>query len=640
MKKSLALRAGLPAFFLLAPAAAVLAQTQLQEIVVTANRAPTALTETLRDVTVLTRKDIEQSGYSSLPDILSSVPGVQLSSPSPRGETASIFIRGTNNNHTLFLVDGQRMSSATTGSTAFAGIPLDQIERIEVIKGPLSSLYGSDAMGGVVQIFTRAPGAGAPASAFALGAGSYGTAQASASYGGTVQDTRFIVQAGREVTRGISQIKAPKNDPYDTYNADRDGYQQTNLNFKLDHSLRSDLQAGLAYFYAQGTKRSDNANCDANWVTCTTNFDNRDEQKQVNGAFHLKWQANAAWTSRLQLGRSIDELTSREYDPTTAITTQPRYQTTQDQLAWQNDVTIKAGKLILGVESRRTRVETTKSLVKDRQDADSLLLGYQGGYDRNLWQLSWRRDKVSDLDSQNSATAGYGYKLSPTWLLQTSIGQAFHAPTFNDLYWPLDPVNFYQGNPSLKPERSLNKEIGLRFADASTRAGITLYQNRIKDLIAYYTDPNTWMGTMNNIGHARTQGATLDFMHTQSAYTFRSSFDLLSARDLDTGNFLARRAPRTALVGLDRRFAPWTAGASLQLIESRFNDSSNKQRMTGYGLLNLRFSYQLDRDLQLTGNVHNALNRDYVAIQNTVTPFNEYSTYGRAFFLTLRYTPR
>lgn len=610
----------------------------LPETVVTATRTPTRIDEQLADMTVLTRQDIERSGVSSLMEILATVPGVLATPDSLRGGNASVFIRGANHSHTLVLVDGQRVSSATTGATALQHLPLEQIERIEVLRGPASSLYGSDAIGGVIQVFTRR-GSGAPTASGSVSVGSYRTGVASAGYGGQVGDTRFHVQAGVDGTRGFSDIRAPKDGGlYDSFNPDRDGYHQRNLGLTASHKASPALEVGGSFLLSDASKRSDGLNCDGTASDCTANFDNRDAQRLQSLSVYGAYQVTPAWTSTLRLGTSADRLRSWLYDPSVPSVTVERYATRQDQASWQNDVKLGQGLLMAAVEWRGLHADTTKNLVVNDQETQAASVGYQAWYGRHLVQASVRHDRVQRLGSADTGTLGYGYKLAQGWVARASAGTGFHAPSFNDLYWPLDPANFYEGNPNLRPERSKNVEAGLAYEADGISGSATVYRNSVRDLIEYYSDPVTWMGTMRNVSQATLQGASLQGRIRWSQWTAGASFDFLSARNDATGRMLARRVPRVATLDVTRRIGRLDLGARWQVFDRRYNDANNTQQIAGYGLLALRANYAIDRQWTLGASLQNAFNKDYVTARSTMAPYNEYGTAGRSLLVTLKYS--
>jgi vitamin B12 transporter len=618
------------------PAAASAQSTTLRETVVTSSRTPTRIDEQLTDVTVITREDIVRSGLSNISQLLNTLPGVQATPPSTRGANASVFIRGNNNAHTLVLVDGIRVSSATTGATALQHLPLEQIERIEVLRGPASSLYGSDAIGGVIQVFTR-KGSGTPAPSASLTRGSYDTTIASAGYGGKVGDTSFHLQAGIDASRGFSDIKAARGGFLDSYNPDADGYIQRNLGLNVRHRVSAPLELGLGYLRTTGRKRSDSINCDAAFTTCTANYDNRDRQQLDALNVHADYQVTPGWRSTLRAGLGRDDLQSWLYDPAANEESMPRYTTRQRQFSWQNDIQAGPGVLMAALERREVKVDSTQAFVVQEQDTNSLALGYQAWLGPHLLQASARRDRISGMDPANTGTLAYGYKFASGWVARASAGTGFHAPSFNDLYWPLDPANFFVGNPTLRPERSRNVEIGATYDSGPARASITAYRNRVKDLIEFFADPVTFLGTMRNVSSATLQGVTLAGSYRWSAWTLAGHYDLLSARNDATGNTLQRRTPRFGSVDLGHRQGKWEAGVRVQAFSYRYNDGANTQRLPGYALLDLRATYHLDPRWTLTASLQNALDKDYVVNRISFTPFSDYGTAGRSLFVGVRY---
>jgi len=615
--------------------------TVLEEVVVTATRVPTVLNQLLGDVTLLTRSDIERSGAQTLTDLLARLPGLQVSPDSVRGANASVFIRGANHAHTLVLVDGQRISSATVGATAVQHLPLEQIERIEVLRGPASSLYGSDALGGVIQIFTRgARGPVGPSASTQVG--SFGSSSTNLAYVGQIDQTRYRLQVGRDYSSGINDIKAPKGGYYDPYNPDRDGYQQSNVGLNLTTQL-AQIQLGLNFMQSRAVKHSDNANCDpSDWVgsTCTTAFDNRDRHQLSSLAVHAAYSFNPDWRSTLRLGQSQDDLTSWLFNPAGVGAYAENYLTRQNQLAWQNDVRVGPGLLMVALERRTVSVKSSQALDVRGQTTDSLALGYQATLGSHLWHLSARRDEISRLGPQEAYSLAYGYRMTPALTARAAVGTGFRAPSFNDLYWPVDRANFYQGNPSLRPETSRNQELALAFDSGSSKASVAVYRNRVKDLIAYQWDDASNMGTMVNLASSTLKGISLQGAQTVGAWRIDGHFDLLSAHDDATGKTLQRRVPRVTRLDFSRRWQQWDGGVSLQGFSHRFNDTANRQRLPGYALLGLRATYAVSPSLRLIGTVSNALGKDYAVLRVSSAPYNDYATGGRAVYLGLRYQPQ
>jgi vitamin B12 transporter len=616
------------------------AADQFAAVVVTATRIPTRTSEVLSDISVIEREDIERAGNASLPDLLKTLPGVQTTSSGGPGASGTLSLRGTNSTHALVLVDGQRISSATLGTTAIEHLPLEQIERIEILRGPAASLYGSDAIGGVIQIFTR-HGEGAPTPTLFFGAGRYGTVVSSAAYGGRSGDTRFHVQIGQERSTGFSDIKEAKSGSFDMYHPDRDGYDNRNVSASLSQRVSSNLKIGADYLNVRGAKHFDSTSCDTTWTVCTPNFDSRLVQTLDSASMHAEYRISPVWQTSLRLGQSSDRMTNWQFDPVGSIVTQPQFDTRQNQVSWQNDIALPVGKLIAAADWRNVRVASSQTLIANAQTTRALILGYQGWFGKHSLQASARRDDISGLGGHDTGSLAYGYRFAERWVARASIGTAFHAPTFNDLYWPLDLVNFYQGNPALKPEQARNREVGLSYEGSGTSASITFYRNAVSNLIDFVsgTAP-TFIGTMGNIGQATIKGASFQYQRHAGAWDWKAAYDVLSARDDTTGRMLQRRAPRTASFEVRRRFDSFDLGAQLTATGRRFNDRANLQTLGGYGLVNVDSGYNIDKDWSVQAKLSNLFDKNYVAVQSTLNPFNDYAVAGRSLFIGLRYSPK
>ncbi len=612
----------------------------LDEIVVTATRIPTPIRHSLSDVSVLERTAIEQLDHVSLPELLSTLPGVQITTTGGRGDISTLSMRGGNSAHVAVLIDGLRISSATQGTTAIQAIPLEQIERIEVVRGPVSSLYGADALSGVIQLFT-AQGSGMPAPTVYVGTGSYGTAIASAGYGGKIGDTRFNLRAGVEQSDGFSSIKAAKGGLFDMYNPDNDTYANRNLSASLLHQVSPDLDLSTRVFYSKNTKHYDATNCDAFGVTCTANFDNRNLQELQSIQVSAQYRFNDIWDASVKFGQSTDFSKNWLVDPSTSIVSIDEYETRQNQITWQNNFKALGGLLTLTGERRAVDVGSTKSFVVSEQTTNSLSLGYQARYGKHAFQASGRHDRITLLGEHDSGFLGYGYQFATAWTARTSWGTAFHAPSFNDLYWPLDVVNFFQGNPGLQPEQARNREIGLVYAVPGVHAGVTAYHNKVINLIDYVpASAAPWIGTMGNVGAATLKGVTLDYSARMGPWSWKLAFDYLSAQDDATGKTLQRRAPRNGSAEIRREFEHFDLGARIQATSYRYNNKANTQRLPGYAIVDLDANYHLDRSWKLEAKIGNLLNQDYTQVRSTLSPFNDYAVPGRTFFIGLRYSPK
>lgn len=616
------------------------AEPQLGTVVVTATRIPTRTSDVLSDVTLVEREDIERVGGATLPELLGNLPGVQVTTNGGRGASGSLSIHGSNSNHVLVLIDGLRVSSATLGTTAIEHIPLEQIERIEVLRGAASSLYGADAVGGVIQIFTRG-GADTAGPSLSVGAGRYGTASASAGYGARTEATRYNVLVAGEHSDGFGSIRAPNGGSIDPFNPDRDPYDNFSVTASVSHKLSSELEVGANLMHINAEKHFDAANCDAAFTLCSADFDNRMRSRLQSVGANAKYRVLPTWTSSLRVAQSQDRSFNWLFDPVSTAVSRERFDTRQDQAAWENEVDVLGGKLLGSAEWRKEKVFATKDFVHSDRTTESLVLGYQRWFGNHSIQTSGRVDDISRQGTHRNGAFAYGYRFADGWMARASIASAYHAPTFNDLFWPLDQVNFFQGNPDLKPERARNREVGISYDKGAVTAGLTLYYNKVTDLIDFANGAApSFIGTMANVSSATLKGATFHYGMRRGPWSWKVALDGLNARNDETGNLLQRRAPRTGSVEVRREFSGFDVGAQITGTGTRYNDRANTQTLGGYTLVNLDANVQLNKDWSLQGRINNLFDRDYVLVRTTFAPTSDYVVPGRFLFVGVRYAPR
>lgn len=575
------------------------------EIIVTATRQQTRANELLSDVTVLDRQAIEQTGHSSLIEVLAAQPGIQTGTTGGPGSGGSLYIRGSNAGHALVLVDGVRVGSATSGAAALENIPVSQIERIEILRGPASAVYGSDAIGGVVQIFTRR-GRGAPHVDGLIGFGSRGTQQAQAGVSGANEHLSFSLRVGHERTDGIDQLSNPR---------DRDGFRQTNASGRLALNLPKNGELSAFFLTANGLSHYDAGIPD----------DSRLRKKGDVAGLRWRQPLTERWTSTLEAGASTDDLTAID----SGFDSQVR--TRRQQYAWLNDVELPIGKALLGVERVEEKVSNSVTAYsEDQRRTNSLLAGWSGHFGAHRLQANLRQDRNDQFGRQRTGSLAYGYQFNDAWRAHASAGTAFKAPTFNDLFFPLaciPPWGCFGGNPDLRPEKARNREIGLDWETDTQHASLVIYDNRVKDLIVWAMQPF-------NIGNAILRGATLSHGWTAGNWEGGASWDWLHARDADTGEQLVRRARQQLAAHLSHRIGDWRLGAEWLAVGSRpDSDAGKRVRLGGYGLVNAFVHYQLQRDWKLELRGNNLGDKQYRQAAHFNTP-------GASVFLALRYEPK
>jgi vitamin B12 transporter len=577
---------------------------QLAAVVVTATRQTTRINEVIADVSVIEREAIEQAGPTTLPELLSRQPGLHVIDNGGPGKAANIFMRGTSAGHTLLLVDGMPLGSVTSGNPSLHNLPLSQIERIEILRGPASSLYGSDAIGGVIQIFTRRGEGPAHVNAYA-GVGSHATREAQAGVSGGNGSWSYSAATASYVTNGRSVAADPVR--YQTAvgtapNSDADGYRNTSHSARLAHKFAEGHEVGISLLDATSHNAFDGGGA---LVDAYNN-----DKTRVYG-IHLRSRFNETWTSTLRSGLSEDK--SESYAPTRSL-----FATKQRQSTWQNDLRLPVGSLMLAVENTEQSIDSTTNYSVKNRTVHSLVAGYQGRVGAHSWQSSLRRDQNSQFGGHSTGSLGYGYRFAAEWQARIASGTAFKAPSFNQLYFP----GF--GSASLQPEQARNRELALNWERATHRASLTWFDNRITNLIAGVP--------VTNIGKARITGTSLAYGLLQGPWRVDTGVDLMRPVDEANGNRLQRRPSEMAKLALTYAPGIWKAGAELNAIGRRYDTTTQTRAMGGYSVSNLFATRELAKDWTLEGRINNIFNRVY---ENAWA----YSVPDRSVFIGIRYAP-
>ncbi|WP_374432232.1 TonB-dependent receptor domain-containing protein [Ideonella dechloratans] len=576
------------------------------DYVVTASRMPESAAQAVRPVTVITAEDIRQSGVASVTDLLRTLGGVEVTQNGGLGSSSSVFIRGANSDHTVVLVDGVRIGSATLGTAAFESIPLALIERIEVLPGPSSSLYGSDAIGGVIQIFTKSAKR-SPGAAVALTTGSHDLRQATASYAAALgQGTQLSLGLNYLSTDGIN---ATTPDNTYNYNPDRDGLLQRSGQLRLTQQINADHEVGVQWLRSASKGRFDDGPGIDSYSQSVT---------QTLGA-HWNGQLTQSWRSELSVARSQDQSTSYSSYPGT-------FNTREDQASWLNRLPAFGGTATVGLEWLKQSVDSTTDYTVDQRTVRSALVGWKGQIGEHALQADVREDRNSQFGHHTTAQLGWGWQLAQDWRLRAAWGSAFHAPTFNTLYYP----GF--GNPDLKPEQSDSYELGLDGKLAGLELGATVFDNHIRDLIDYA--PPDYLPA--NVNKARITGLSLKAGGAliDRDTRFKVNLTWQDPKNDETEQLLRRRARVFGGLHLTHNAGPAQIGSDVSWVGRRFDsaDRSAGSAMGAYGLVAVFGSWAFTPEWRLEARVNNLGDKHYTTAQG-------YSAPGREGQVTLRWTP-
>ncbi|NMY83164.1 TonB-dependent receptor [Pseudomonas sp. WS 5411] len=629
------LRLALP--LLLLPTVDLLADTRdaalkLPDVVISANRQVQARNDSSAANTVFTRDDIDRLQPSSLTDLLSRVPGVQVARTGGRGSLPGIFIRGTKSAQSLVLVDGQRIANSTSGDSGLQYLNIDQIERVEVLRGSRSVIYGSDAIGGVIQVFTRRNAGPGLQPRLKLGFGSHNTWERSLGLSGGDERTRFNLGASLDDTAGIdwSHTSFPSD-------RDHDAYRNKSLNLNLSHEFSDELEVGFNLLDSRGKSEYDNSFGRYDFATGQSVGQKPYTDYTVSSASaYIDAQLNEAWQTRVELGHSENRDTKRDKLSTDFSV----FNTYRDSINWQNDLTLdQQNSLILGGDWYEDRFHGSTTLSENSRWNRAAFIQHRFKGEWFSTELGLRRDQNQQFGGQNSWSGTLTLPVNSENDVLLSYSEGFRAPTFNDLYYP-NENGFISSNPDLKPETSKSYEVQWRsqLSDVS-RLEASLYRTDIKNAIIYDNSGP------HNVATARINGFEAALKQELFGWQGNLGLSIIDPRDRNSGHTLARRARRTLNLDLDRQFEQLSLGASWQAISSSYDAEDNKHRLSGYYLLGLRSGWALNREVALSLKVDNLLDRRYTRAWYSYDDPNfennqPYREEGRTWMLGVTWTPQ
>ncbi len=579
-------------------------ETELAPIVVTANRVARTADETLTAVDVITRQDIERSQAQSLPDLLRGLPGVLFANNGGPGKASSLFLRGGNSDHCLVLLDGVKLGSATSGGAPLQDIPLEHVERIELVRGPRASLYGSEALSGVLQIFTRRS---AQKPTLSLSGGSRGAYEGSVAGGFGSPAGWLNLGASRYGTRGINA-----KDGGSAPESDRDGYHRSTAQIRSGGRWGTALSVDAEALHSEGRNQYDGS-------------PNESDFQQDLQALNLRYAPTERYGTSVKLAQNLDA-TSNFKNRAFAS----RFDTRRSSASWQNDFTLVAGHQIVGgLDYQYDEILSSTTYDRSKRTNKAAFAQYLADFGAVDLQLAGRHDLSEQFGHHSTGSLAAGYTFSPALRLRASYGTAFKAPSFNDLYWP------NAGNPQLHPETSHTREIG-----ANGRAGgfvwqTSLFRTRINNLIAWApvsAGSAIWMPS--NVSQAHITGLELNASQRFGQTQIAAAATFLNPKDhsggTSEGNLLVRRARQSGRIDLDHDRGAWRFGASVLAVGTRYENAANSVKLGGYATLDLRAEYRLAPAWRIQARIENLLDKSYQTAYG-------YNQPGVGAFLSLRY---
>ncbi len=574
---------------------------ELPKVIVTATRTAQSIDHLSAASTVFTRQDIERLQVQSVPELLKQATGIDVSESGGPGKSSSIFVRGTGSGHVLVLVDGVRIGSVTLGSAPFSSLPIAQIERIEIVRGSQSSLYGSDAIGGVIQIFTRKGQHkvdNKPSVSIDAGGGSYDTASVSGNVSGKYKQAWYALGASHITTAGFNASSSKAKD------SDRDGYENTSFNARTGYQFNENYSAEVFALRSQGENEFDN-----NWGS------DRNDFVIQNIGLSANMQISDHWLTVIKLGESRDE--SRQPDG-------DFFNTRRRMVSLSNKINLGTNhEIIIGSDFRNDHVESSKSFAEtDRYDIGGFAEYYGRWFDWVDFNASIRGDEDEQFGSHLTGNSGFRIGLGVSDIdFVANFSSGYKAPTFNDLYWP------NSGNPNLKPEESTSFEVGLEGRHDWGQWMLRAYHTNIDNLIAWEPD-NKGIWHPQNVNKAQIDGIEGEISTQIYAWNIALNGDVLSPKDRETNQRLSDRAQLHLGVDIYREFFDrLNLGSSLLVAGDRLDGST---KLHGSVVWDMRAAYQVNNNWTVKGKLNNLLNDQYQSNRG-------FNTADRNFFVSVHY---
>lgn len=597
------------------------AQTQLEAeeptIVVSAARSEQVVTDALPHTTLIDRATIEQSPASDVVGLLKTQAGVSITQSGTSGSLSGVRMRGGETSHTLILLDGVPMNSLSAGShPSLEHISLSSIERIEIVRGNVSALYGSQAVGGVIQIFTRKPNGND--ATIRVAAGSHGQRQASVQVRGGNEVVQATVGISHDQVKAVSALNAAdiaKINAYQTVNPEKDGYKNDSANAHIRYRPNANNEFGLHFLESRGKNNYDSQYAANNKAV------QYNKTKVQNISLYANNQLNKNWKSNVRLSQFTDRAYDRYDEASSWSSGESLYQTRTQEAAWQNNIHSNFGEFIVGVSRKQQKLASDTTYDETRRTTDSLWLGYNLDKARHHLQLNARTDKLTKIGRENSGAINYGFDVTDNIKVFAGYSNGYSAPDFAQLYYP----NY--SNPNLKTEHGTYVQAGAQYATDAWGGRVTLFETHSRDKIA--SDPVTYLPI--NINRAKAKGVEWHGWYNANGWNIDSSLTYQEVTNRATGARLIRQPRILASVGVGKSWGKWHAQADWQ-VQGNSTDVQ-KTKVAGYGVVNAAVTYSPLTNVKLGLSVGNLFNRHYQTVYG-------YNSMPRNVLLSLQYQPK
>ncbi|WP_448546613.1 TonB-dependent receptor domain-containing protein [Thalassotalea fusca] len=586
-----------------------------ERILITANRSQQDSFLALSSNSVITRDDIEAMQVASVSDILKTVAGIHVVSQGDAGQNSSVFTRGMESDHTLILLDGVRVNSATLGTTNFAALSAQQIERIEIVKGPRAALWGSDALAGVIQIFTKryANNEGA----INLGVGSNSFYQSAVSVGFGNEQHQYTLTASSEQSDGFNAYQSDPDNPYDLNEPDNDGYQRQTISLIGDSQFSKAFGMSVVARFQRGESEFDASYPDQPcWDDFTKVCPSFYANEQDTKTYHTKVAGHYQFgkgSMELALAKSQDR--GEQYGNGVDL---QQIQTKRDQVSFVLSYPFtEQSSVTTGTEWYQEKVSAnydldiytpeTQTFANTSRDVSAIFAQARHQIDRVLLEVAVRGDDIEQVGNETTYNLSLGYQLAKNWLVSANTGTGFKAPSFNDLYWP------GSGNAELKPETSKTNELLVRHFEDNYNVELSLYDTEVDNLISWaegadglWRPANVDRATMTGVDLA----ASLDFGNLSHQF----NFGYVETEDKKTKEELLRRPKVSADYTLGYQWNAWHFSSTL----SYRDEARDTAELDSYWLLDVGAQWQVNDSLLLSAKVNNLFDEAYETSRNYV----------------------
>lgn len=593
-----------------------IAKQSIPTITVSNTKVEQNLNDVLSSTTIISKEEIEETNAQTVTDLLKTKAGIDIASNGGKGQTTSVFVRGASNKQTLVLIDGVRVSSTVDGTFAWRNLSPTSIERIEIVRGAKSSIYGSDAIGGVIQIFTKQ----LQGYYLNIGGGSYQTKKISAGLGASNNRAGFSLNLNREKSNSFSATNAKAG--INTFNHDNDSYNNKSINLKLWVNLTDNFKAIASFLKSKTETEFDDFHFGGG------TFKDISETDSSTYSLKLEHDISNKWQQVFTFGQSKTDSIFSEFSTNTQTFASGSKRT---EFNWQHNLNYQQYLLILGADYYRDKgnfKSAFSSFAADKISNKGLYANLSGHLNKFSYALGLRHDRHDNFGNHTTYQIELGHRLDDNWSLRASHGTGFKAPTITELFFPDDFLGRPVGNPDLEPEKSKTTEFGLNYHSQNSSASMTFFNTKIHNLIEFGTP-------FKNVSQAQIRGLEFQYNQFLNDWKFDIALTLQNTED-NSGKRLIRRPDKKLALGVSRYFTKGHVRLESLFVSERDDiDFSSfpaaPVTLAAYSVFNLSGQYKINRHLSLGVRVDNLFDRQYETIYG-------YNMPERSYYLNLEYT--